>query len=148
MSNKTLKIQTIIWLFFICISTVNADFIRDEDKEIVTDTSTHLQWQDDKNATNGYIWEDAVKYCENLTLGGYDDWRLPNIIELLSIVDDSRINPTINTTFKNTANKNYWTSTTRDSDTKVAWCVEFSDGQSYYSFKTDKTIVRCVRDDN
>ena len=29
-------------------------------------------------------------YAENLTLGGYDDWRLPNAKELQSIVDYSR----------------------------------------------------------
>lgn len=30
--------------------------------------------------------EYANKYCENLTLGGYDDWRLPNIYELVTLM--------------------------------------------------------------
>ena len=29
-------------------------------------------------------WTEAIKHCEDLTLGGYD-WRLPNIRELISI---------------------------------------------------------------
>ncbi len=32
-------------------------------------------------------WDEAVEYCENLTLGGYDDWRLPTAEELFSISD-------------------------------------------------------------
>lgn len=31
-------------------------------------------------------WESAVDYCENLVEGGYDDWHLPNIDELRSLV--------------------------------------------------------------
>ena len=23
-------------------------------------------------------WQEAIVYCENLKLGGYDDWKLPN----------------------------------------------------------------------
>ena len=32
-------------------------------------------------------WHDALAYCENLDLGGHDDWRLPNVKELQSIVN-------------------------------------------------------------
>ena len=35
-------------------------------------------------------WEQALSYCENLSLGGRDDWRLPTAKELQSIVDYSR----------------------------------------------------------
>ena len=66
----------------------------------ITDTSTGLMWQK-ATAPGTYTWEQALTYCENLTLpaGGYSDWRLPNRNELQSIVDYSRYNPAIDTTF-------------------------------------------------
>ena len=54
-------------------------------------------WQQ-ATAPGTYTWEQAFTYCENFTLGGYSDWRLPNRNELQSIVDYSRYNPSIDTT--------------------------------------------------
>ncbi len=54
----------------------------------VTDDATGLVWQQaDASSTS---WQDAVDYCENLSLAGETDWRLPNVKELQSIVDYSR----------------------------------------------------------
>ena len=36
---------------------------------------------------SGMNWEDALAYAESSTLASYDDWRLPNVKELQSIVD-------------------------------------------------------------
>jgi len=35
--------------------------------------------------TKRYTWEEAQNYAHNLSLGGYDDWRLPTIEELSKI---------------------------------------------------------------
>ena len=32
------------------------------------------------------LWDDAVLYCQNLDEGGHDDWRMPNIDELRTLV--------------------------------------------------------------
>ncbi len=54
----------------------------------VTDEATGLMWQQADSGT-GMDWEDALEYAEDSTLAGYDDWRLPNVKELQSIVDYS-----------------------------------------------------------
>ena len=33
-------------------------------------------------------WKSAVKYCENLNEGGHSDWRLPDIDELRTLVQN------------------------------------------------------------
>ena len=38
----------------------------------------------------GMTWQEALEYAENYNYGGYDDWRLPSIKELQSIVDYDR----------------------------------------------------------
>lgn len=67
----------------------NNDFVSANDASSVTDRASGLQWQRDDSGA-GMNWADALAYCENLSLGGYDDWRLPNVKELQSIVDYSR----------------------------------------------------------
>lgn len=64
------------------------DFI-DNGDSTVSDLATGLMWQkaDDGIARD---WQESLEYAENLNLGPYDDWRLPNAKELQSIVDYSR----------------------------------------------------------
>ncbi len=50
------------------------------------DNNTGLTWVTIPDGGK-MTWEEAVEYCENLTLGGYDDWRLPTVEELFSISD-------------------------------------------------------------
>jgi hypothetical protein len=57
----------------------------------ITDTGTGLVWQQ-ATAPGTYTWQQALAYCENLTLGGHGDWRLPNRNELQTLVDYSRYN--------------------------------------------------------
>jgi len=59
-------------------------FIRDEDEDIVYDTYNNLYWQDTSSTwLDG--WQGANRYCQDLLLGDYDDWRLPTLDELKSI---------------------------------------------------------------
>ena len=104
-------------------------------------------WQK-ATAPGTYTWEQALTYCENLTLpaGGYSDWRLPNRNELQSIVDYSRYNPAIDTTFfPDTVASNYWSSTTYADNTSYAWYVYFSYGGVGNYSKTSSYYVRAVR---
>jgi len=120
-----------------------ADFSRNNDTQIVTDNETGLQWQDNESVSK--TWKSAIDYCENLTLGSYEDWRLPNINELTSLVDDSKSNPSIDTVFQYTASNLYWSSTTYARDSLNAWLVDFSNGYQYNVSKYYNFYVRCVR---
>ncbi|MBO4697764.1 MAG: DUF1566 domain-containing protein, partial [Lachnospiraceae bacterium] len=51
-----------------------------------TDSETHLVWS--SLAADTMNWESAGSYCENLTEGGYTDWRLPNIDELRTLIQN------------------------------------------------------------
>lgn len=127
---------------------LSADFTRSNG--IVTDNKTGLQWQDDYSDNGSNIkqatWKGAIDYCENLSLGGYNDWRLPNINELRSIADRSRTNPAIDPTFQHTTTSGYyWSSTAHVGYTGYAWGVNFWGGFSHYNFKSSTFYVRCVR---
>ena len=47
----------------------------------VTDVATGLTWTQNDNG-EAVDWGSALDYCEALSLGGSDAWRLPNIKEL------------------------------------------------------------------
>ena len=49
------------------------------------DTATALCWQNPPS-TDMLTWDEVVAYCEGLSLGDYDDWRLPLIQELMSLL--------------------------------------------------------------
>ncbi|MGD9971511.1 MAG: alpha/beta fold hydrolase [Desulfatirhabdiaceae bacterium] len=111
----------------------------------VTDSSTGLTWQQE-TPDNAMTWKNALAYCEGLSLGGHSDWRLPTINELRSLVDYSRYNRAINTTyFPDTAASWYWSSTTYASNTYLAWFVDFSYGYGNKYNKSNNYYVRAVR---
>ena len=111
----------------------------------VTDATTGLVWQQ-AEAPATLTWEAALGYCENLTLGTYTDWRLPNSKELRSISADTRANPSLDPTyFPGAQAALYWTSTTLFGHTTSAWFVDFTSGLASYNDKTGALAVRCVR---
>ena len=63
-------------------------------ENIVVDNYTGLEWQQVLSEET-FTWEDAITHCENLNYGGYTDWRLPDPIELLPIVNHSKSSPAV-----------------------------------------------------
>ncbi len=67
----------------------------DNGDETVTDSATELMWQqNDSNST--LSWDEALGFCEDLSLANHDDWKLPNAKELQSIVDYTKSPDTTN----------------------------------------------------
>ena len=121
-----------------------------EPHQIIRDSTTGLQWQDNSDVEAvGHNWTEAIKYCENsVNLGGYTDWRLPNINELLSIVDYTRHDPSVNMDeFMNiSSTPHYWSSTTTAGFTSDMWVVSFTIGYMASADKSsDMYYTRCVR---
>ena len=103
-------------------------------------------WQQG-TAPGTYLWKDALSYCENLTLAGHTDWRLPAFKELESLVNLGG-RPAIDMSkFPNTFSANYWSSTTDLNDTygPSAWDIYFSYGDDDTDAKSSHDYVRCVR---
>lgn len=111
----------------------------------VTDTSTGLTWQQD-TLEEAFTWEQALAYCEGLSLGGHEDWRLPSINELRSLANYGRYNPSMDTTFfPNAVSLLYWSSTTYASNAANAWGIFFLTGGGYSANKGSLRLVRAVR---
>jgi len=153
-----------ILLILIGLSVVSQAerFTRDATTMVVTDAQTNLQWQDEEytqaeqdaynnNTESGKVldWTSAITYCEDLTFGGKDDWRLPNFNELYYIADRTSspalLDPALSSVFVNVISSAYWSSTTHASDTNSAWVVVFSNGGDNNVNKTYSVFVRCVR---
>ena len=92
------------------------------------------------------IW-DALEQANTNELGGYSDWRIPNYLELPTIVNMGESNPCIDTTvFPSTPAAYHWTSSTRPDGSTGAFLVYFLNGYVITSVKkTGKYYVRFVR---
>lgn len=117
----------------------------------VTDSKTGLEWQDnsDNNSTQK-TWQEAIDYCEALTLDTHDDWRLPNINELKTLIDRTKREPAIKeNVFEYIGTNNYyiyWSSSSFVGHEGGAWVVHFNYGDVDGYSKDGNYFVRCVRD--
>jgi len=128
---------------------------------VTVDDRTGLMWLTNPS-TNTFInencdwknytcsWGNAIYTCENLNFAGYEDWRLPNVRELTSIVNYGKSLPSVNTTaFPGIISTDYWTSTPFI-DGYGGWYDTFSVNFSYGSVNTVSygstyLALQCVR---
>lgn len=130
----------------------------------VTDKKTGLMWkkcsegQANIDCSSGsiqtYTWRAALEVVQtvnNDNFAGYSDWRLPNIKELASIVEE-RCKPAIDPvvfpwvyTPSNVYIYLYWTASPFLVNGSQAWYVSFDDGHGYVANKNLRFHVRLVR---
>ena len=111
----------------------------------VTDKSTGLMWQQ-ASGPGTYSWKQALFYAENLPLADYNDWRLPNIKELQSLIDYGPSNAGINTSvFTDTVDQRYWSSTPINGNDFLARTIFLIDCYDDWNDKSDNYYVRAVR---
>lgn len=121
---------------------------------VVIDNNTNLIWQQntaDINNDGSYDnldqlkWQQAIDYCAGLTFAGYDDWRLPDITELESIVDYGRYDPSIASVFQ-AISYNYISASTVEFNVNNTRSIDFRWGNCGGGPKTVSVYwVRCVR---
>ncbi len=90
----------------------------------VYDSWTGLLWQ--RTATQGRSWREALSTCASLPNDGALRWRLPNVLELSSLVDPTRFHPPLDpVAFPNTPADWYWSSTSYGASVSSAFVVPF-----------------------
>ena len=116
----------------------------------ITDNLTGLIWLGNAGYFGPTTWAGALAEVDLLadgTAGLKDgskagDWRVPNLVELESLVDVSASNPalTSGSPFSNVANDWYWSSTFYwggSSGSSSAWIINFGDGSYINDSKTN-----------
>ncbi len=121
----------------------------------VTDTQSGLMW---KVCSEGQTWQqgtctgeaigaqwaNALMTAEASTFASQSGWRIPNLKELRSLVEECRTLPSINDAiFPATPNAPYWSSSPRGLD--FAWLVGFNEGGANLDRLSSNLRVRLVR---
>ena len=115
--------------------------------ETFMDTSTGLIWQRNGDS-HKRSWELAEQYCRKLNYGNFSNWRLPEKLELKSILDYSRKSPAINSNnFPDTHGAYYWTTTVDSTNSGKYWRVNFRNATDGTGNTNNRYYVRCVVDE-
>lgn len=146
-------------------TTPTKRFIDNKDGTI-TDIQTQLMWKKCNEGetwrkasnscstiTKQYTWQDSLKRARSVNNKGYathTDWRLPNIKELISIIEEGCEYPAANLrVFPSTKPDHYWSSTPLINFLYAtdAWSINFNVGvNDVPTEKTNTYYLRLVRD--
>lgn len=126
----------------------------------VTDNNTRMMWmrcalgqewngKDCAGTAGTYSWHEAndvIRKMNEQGYAGHNDWRLPLVPNLASIVERRCLNPRINEEiFPATALGPFWTSMEKKGAPKYAYIIDFGEGNAGPLDKDRKAHVRVVR---
>ncbi len=132
---------------------------RNSDETVTFVSLSNTLWSD-TTASSGVdtggterTFSEAKTYCDNLTIGGKTDWRLPTRYELFQTIDygdvdlnnsDAKANNLTDDVFDNYNSKFFWTSDEYNSTHHIA--ISFSGGLDYIRADSNSTdsFVRCI----
>ncbi len=133
------------------------------------ETVTSGEWDMVKDNLTGLIWEmktdDGTIHDQNkqfnksdtqavtselnsTKFGGFSDWRLPTIKELITIIDHDKLYPSaaVNTDyFPKLVAAPYWSSTNLAGGVNVGWAVNFNHGNPEFEYSKNVYRVMAVR---
>ena len=119
----------------------------------VTDNLTGLTWSKDGNSSGAAeTWQNALDFIKTLNISnyrGHNDWRLPNINELESLVNYSLVNSATwlnGQGFSDVQSGNYWSATPSSYNNGYALHVKIDTGLVEYYLKSSNYYVWPVRD--
>jgi Leucine-rich repeat (LRR) protein len=111
---------------------------------VVVDEVHELMWFDEYS--EGTSWSDAETVCDDKNVSGLDDWRLPEIEELVSIFDVENLDGFINSVFENVIATIYWSDSTNFTPTSM-WSLDLANGgYTNSSPDDDYQYSICIRD--
>ncbi len=102
-------------------------------------------WSGDGSMDTIWDWLAQVNAEGGTGYAKHKDWRIPNVKELLSIVDYSVVNPATAPLFSSATGLFYWSSTTYAGNPSTAWAVGFNVGGLGVFDKSFSFLVRAVR---
>ena len=137
-------------------TTPTSDFV-DNGDGTVTHKLTGLMWM---RCAMGQTWDKATENCLGASsvslwngaaalksnFAGYDDWRLPSIMELQTIVERQNSSPAVNSTlFPNMSKNSFWSSSRYVYLSNYMWIEDLYTGSNYFDKKSNYHAVRLVR---
>ena len=149
---------------------INALECSPDKTSLCLDSESGLFWSSSSSAA--MTWQEAVDYCENLTEGSYNDWRLPTIDELRTLIQNCETSQTGGAcpvadpgclelscwseelckcnedgiSYSKFADTGiFWSSSTKSDNAESAWAVLFEWADVDIVNKTTNNGVRCVR---
>ena len=109
------------------------------------DVATSYRWSGNGFQETIWDWLEDINTEDGTGYAGHNDWRIPNVRELQSIVDYGLFSPAIDPIFGSTTASSYWSSTTTALILSDAWSVSFDIGFVGAFGKGGALVVRAVR---
>ena len=155
---KLSLVLSIVFLLssYVCAEKRSADgrYI-DLGSGVIKDTITGMMWtQKDSYVDLGHSlsWNESNDYVNELSTGGYSDWRLPTIAELKTIYEPSKLNKDIfggkiklDPIFAKRGPYSYWSSDTEGSCCARAMKFDYGNVRKHHRDFSGSFGVRAVR---